>query len=140
MDEALLEIRSYEGEGYKPLIDYGTWRVAILRFLDALHPGNLSTMERHLETDEVFVLTQGKGVLITGGNGRQIDRLDPHVMEIGQVYNIKRNAWHTTLLSRDGSVVIIENRDTGSHNSEYAELSSVQRQLIVEIADQAQIS
>ncbi len=72
MDEQLLEIRDYEGEGYQPLVDFGAWRVAILRFLDGLQPERQGTMERHMETDEVFVLTKGKGMLIMGGNAAQI--------------------------------------------------------------------
>ena len=34
MDESLLEIRDYTGEGYQPLVDYADWRVAILNYLD----------------------------------------------------------------------------------------------------------
>ena len=138
MDERLLEIRDYEGEGYQPLVDYGTWRVAILRFLDGLQPERQSSMERHTETDEVFVLTKGKGMLIMGGNGGQIDGIYPQVMEIGKVHNVKRNAWHTVLLSRDASVLLVENCDTDKNNSEYADLSKEQRKLIVDIAAREQ--
>jgi predicted transcriptional regulator len=138
MDEQLLEIRDYEGEGYQPLVDYGTWRVAILRFLDGLQPERQSSMERHTETDEVFVLMKGKGMLIMGGNGVQIDGIYPQVMEIGKIHNVKRNAWHTVLLSRDASVLLVENCDTDKHNSEYVDLSHEQRKLIVDIAAREQ--
>jgi hypothetical protein len=135
MDEQLLEIRDYEGEGYQPLVDYGTWRVAILRFLDGLQPERQSSMERHTETDEVFVLTKGKGMLIMGGNGGQIEGIFPQIMEIGKIHNVKRNAWHTVLLSRDASVLLVENCDTDKNNSEYTDLSNEQRKLIVDIAE-----
>jgi mannose-6-phosphate isomerase-like protein (cupin superfamily) len=138
MREQLLEIRDYEGEGYQPLIDFGAWRVAILRFLDGLQPERQNTMERHMETDEVFVLTKGRGLLIMGGNGVQIDGIYPQTMEIGKVYNIKCGVWHTILLNGDASVVIVENRDTGQHNSEYADLSAEQRWLIMDIARREQ--
>jgi len=138
MDEQLLVTRGYEGEGYQPLVDHDTWRVAILRFLDGLQPERQSTMERHTETDEVFVLTKGKGLLIMGGNGIQIEGIYPQKMEIGKIHNVKRNAWHTVLLSRDASVVLVENRDTDRHNSEYANLSTEQRQLIMDIARREQ--
>src|SRR5512135_2127232 len=64
VDEKLLEIRDHEGEGYKPLVDHAGWRVAILRFQDGLLAEQQSSMEGHLETDEVFVLTKGEGTLI----------------------------------------------------------------------------
>jgi oxalate decarboxylase/phosphoglucose isomerase-like protein (cupin superfamily) len=130
MDESLLEIRSYEGEGYQPLVDFGSWRVAILRFEDGLLPGQQRSMERHMQTDEVFVLTKGAGMLILGGNDSQVGTLALQPMEIGSIYNIKRCAWHTLSLSTDASVVIVENRDTTVQNSEYADLTQEQRQAL----------
>jgi len=60
IDEKLLEVRSYESAGYQPLIDYDKWRVAILRYCDELMPERISTMQQHNETDEVFVLLEGR--------------------------------------------------------------------------------
>lgn len=139
MDEMMLEIREYYGEGYKPLVDYGEWRVAILRYVDDLQPDRIDQMERHNETDEVFVLLCGQGVLILGGTGSQVEGIYPQVMEHGTLYNVKRNAWHTILLSRDASVLLVENNDTSEDNSEYVRLSDDHRSLIVEQARQHQI-
>jgi hypothetical protein len=130
MGEDLLEIHSHGGEGYKPLVDYGSWRVAILRFADGSRPGHQASMERHLETDEVFVLVEGQGTLILGGHEAEVGLLSAHEMEIGKVYNVKRAAWHTVSLSRDALIVIVENRDTRQENSAYEELSDLQRQWI----------
>lgn len=135
MDDALLEIRNYHDEGYKPLIDYGTWRVAILRYFDVLQPDRIDSMERHKETDEVFVLLKGRGVLIIGGNREQVDGVQPQTMELGELYNVKRDVWHTILLSRDASVLIVENKDTGEENTEFDNLSTSHRQMILEIAE-----
>ena len=134
MDETMLVIREYQGEGYKPLVDYEKWRVAILRFQDDLRPDRIDAMERHTETDEVFVLLHGKGVLIIGGNQPKVNDISMQVMELGKVYNVKCNSWHAILLSRDASVLIVENSNTDSHNSEYASLSVEFRQLIQETA------
>jgi ureidoglycolate hydrolase len=134
MDETLLEICDYQGKGYQPLVDYGDWRVAILRYLDELQPERIDSMERHTETDEVFVLLLGQGVLILGGCEAQVERIYPQVMEAGKIYNVKRNAWHTILLSRDASVLLVENRDTGKHNSETTHLSGEIRRSILEKA------
>jgi mannose-6-phosphate isomerase-like protein (cupin superfamily) len=139
MDATLLETRNYDGEGYKPLIDYGEWRVAILRFLDGLQPDRIDSMERHTETDEVFVLLHGRGVLMIGGNGRQVDRIRPQVMESGEIYDVKRNAWHTILLSRDASVLLVENNDTGDLNTEHTSLSAEHRSSIRETAQREQL-
>jgi ureidoglycolate hydrolase len=136
MDEALLEIRDYDGEGYQPLIDYGAWRVAFLRYLDALQPDRIDSMERHTETDEVFVLLNGRGMLIMGGNQAQVGEIHSQLMECGKVYNVKRSAWHTILLSRDATVLLVENRDTDRHNSEYTTLSQEHRNSIINLSNQ----
>ena len=139
MDESLLEIRDYTGEGYQPLVDYADWRVAILNYLDNVRPDLNNGMERHLETDEVFVLTRGKGVLLLGGNGAQVESVQPEAMEIGKIYNVKRNAWHSILLSRDASILLVENKDTGESNSEYFTVSAELHQQVMEIAKNHQI-
>ena len=134
MNETLLEIRDYGGEGYQPLIDFGEWRVAFLRYVNDIQPDLINSMERHTNTDEVFVLLNGRGALIMGGNGTEVDSIISQRMESGKVYNIKRLAWHTILLSRDATVLLVENRDTSKHNSEYVSLSQTQRGQIMEIA------
>jgi ureidoglycolate hydrolase len=134
MDENLLQICDHDGEGYRPLIDFGEWRVAILRYQDSIHPGNIYSMERHKETDEVFVLTKGKSVLIIGGNGSQADQVYPQVMETGKIFNVRRNTWHTILLSRDAAVLIVENRNTDEHNSEHTNITHEQHILIMDLA------
>jgi ureidoglycolate hydrolase len=123
----LIEIKCYDGKGYQPLIDFGSWRVAILRWEEASLPGNIGFMERHTQTDEVFVLLGGKATLILGGKGANIEGIFSQVMEMGEVYNVKQHVWHTVILSRDASILIMENQDTGFENSEYCNLSKKQR-------------
>ena len=60
MVEEILAIRQFEGEGYKPLIDFKSWRVAILRWAPFMVVEKLDSMERHTQTDEVFVLLHGQ--------------------------------------------------------------------------------
>jgi ureidoglycolate hydrolase len=135
MDNRLLGIHEYVGEGYKPLVDYGVWRVAILNYIDDLQPDHINEMERHTETDEVFVLIHGRAVLLVGGRQTHVDGIYPQVMEFGKIYNVKRNVWHTILLSRDASVLLVENRNTSRLNSEYTSLTMDQRKSILEQAD-----
>jgi mannose-6-phosphate isomerase-like protein (cupin superfamily) len=138
MDEKLLEIREFTGPGYQPVIDFGVWRVAILNYLDEIHPERIDTVERHNETDEVFVILKGQGILFLGEGGARVEKIHPQVMEPGKVYNVKRSVWHTVVLSRDGSVLIVENRNTSRENSNYSSLDPEQRGLIVETARREQ--
>ncbi len=134
MDESLIEVGEYRGEGYQPLIDFGEWRVAVLRYLDALQPDRIDSVERHLETDEVFVLLTGCGVLIAAGDSAQAGEVTALAMETEKAYNVKRCVWHSILLSREACVLLVENRNTGEENSEYSSLSDEQRKQILEIA------
>ena len=138
MIEELIEIREFTDPGYQPVIDYETWRVAILNYLDEIHPEQIATMERHNETDEVFVMLKGKGILFLGEGSVRIEKIHPQIMQPGKIYNVKRSVWHTVVLSRDGSVLIVENKNTGRENSNYAPIDPEQRTLILETARQEQ--
>jgi ureidoglycolate hydrolase len=130
MEEHLLVISEYNGEGYRPLIDFESWRVAILRWEPGLQAEEIEFMERHSQTDEVFVLMHGWATLLIGGDQVEVDSLQAEEMESGKLYNVKQNAWHTVLLSRDASILIVENRDTSVDNSEYFRLTEEHRRVI----------
>jgi ureidoglycolate hydrolase len=106
----------------------------MLRYLDGIHPDHNDRMERHTETDEVFVLLKGRGALIIAGNGGQVSEITAQVMETGKIYNVRRNTWHTILLSREASVLIVENQDTSEANSDYLPVPPEYRQRLAEIA------
>lgn len=117
MEKQYIDITSYEGEGYKPVIDYMSWRVAILRYCEELEVPNLKTMQKHSESDEVFVLLAGNCTLFTGGTGDAINNMDGVAMEPMKLYNVKRGVWHTHTLDKEGTVLIVENKDTSDLNS-----------------------
>lgn len=132
MDENWLEIREYNGSGYQPLIDSASWRVAILRWEEATLAENITTMERHTQTDEVFVLLVGRAMLVLGGNSKRVDRLQPQSLEPAKLYNVRQGVWHSVLLSRDATILIVENRDTGVKNTEYYQLTQTFREEIMD--------
>lgn len=134
MDSRLLEIANFQGEGYQPLISFGEWRVAALRYLEKLEPDQLCEMERHTATDEVFILVEGSGIIFIGGNECQPKEIQSIIMKNGEIYNVKRNTWHTISLSKEAHVIIVENDNTDTINSEIAALS---RNAIQEIRSKA---
>jgi ureidoglycolate hydrolase len=129
------EIQRYEGSGYKPLISFGTWRVAALRFLDELKPERINSMERHLATDEVFILTQGKALLIVGGNDLSVKGISSIEMHIGEVCDVRKATWHTVVMSEDAQIMIVENANTSTENSETILLHDRIRSTICKIAN-----
>ena len=131
--ETLLEIHQFVEEGYQPLIDYGEWRVAFLRYIDELLPENISKMQRHDETDEVFVLLEGRCILYIGEGDEQITQIHALDMESLKLYNIKQSCWHTHTLSEGSTVLIVENRDTADHNSPEIDLNPEQMAKLVKL-------
>ncbi len=125
--DQLLKISVYQGDGYAPVVDYENWRVAILNYCEELKPQNIRTMQRHNETDEVFVLLRGKCLLLIGDGEDTITDVFGEIMESYKIYNVKRSVWHNHVLSKDGMVLIIENQNTGSSNSMEMRLSEKQR-------------
>ncbi len=131
----LLEIKEYSDPGYLPLVDYGAWRVAVLNYIDELLPENITHMQRHDQTDEVFVLLAGSCVLFLGEGDDRIEHIYAQEMEPFKVYNVKKGCWHTHTLDPDGRVLIVENCNTGNANSPLIELSLTQRRELVELAE-----
>jgi len=131
----LIEISEYTGKGYRPLVDYGEWRVAILRYEDELAPENINTMERHNETDEVFVLLAGQCQLFIGvpndDGGTEIEAV---AMEPLKLYNIRKGVYHSHTLSQDATVLVVENRNTGEGNSEKLVLRQEQMERLMALA------
>ncbi len=134
MNSEHLNILEFTGEGYKPLVDFDSWRVAFLRFIDEIIPENIQRLERHVETDEVFVLLEGKAILFIGEGEDKIEALLDVEMKPGTLYNVRKNAWHCCVLSRDATILLIENKDTGKQNTDYLPLGPSQRERLVNIS------
>jgi len=133
INQNLLEIKSFEGTGYQPLIDYNQWRVAILRYSDDMRPERILTMQRHSDTDEVFVLLEGRCILFVGEGKSTVDSVTAVDMVPRKLYNIRRGVWHSHTLSTDASVLIVENSDTTIKNSPKIFLDEERRRQIVDI-------
>lgn len=129
----LIEVSEYKEAGYASLVEYGDWRVAVLNYIDELKVENLAAMQKHTESDEVFVLLSGDFVLFTGGDGEEPSEIAAVKLEPGKLYNVKKNVWHTHTLSEGASVLIVENRDTDRHgDSPVVPLTADQRRELAE--------
>ena len=110
-----LDIIDYTGKGYEPAMVFESWRVAFLNYDDCFD--KITMIERHMVTDEVFMLLEGEATLFIG-----LEKT-PVVMEKHKVYNVKRGVWHNIKVSKDAKVFIVENDNTTHDNSEYIQLS-----------------
>lgn len=121
-----IEIKEHTAPGYAPVIDYESWRVAVLNDCEELEVPNLKTMQKHLLSDEVFVLSKGSVTLFMGGCGDSVGKIRSVTLEPYKCYNVKAGVWHTHTLAPESSVLIVENRDTCDANSPTVKLNERQ--------------
>lgn len=135
LPESLIEVRDHIGPDYKPLVDYQSWRVALMNYTDDLTPDKINRMQKHMETDEVFVLMTGRCILFIGEGEDAVTKVHTVDMEPYKLYNVKRGVWHSHTFSRDARVLIVENRDTTDANSPFAGLTGEQQAEVVKLAE-----
>ncbi len=104
----MIEKNSHQSLGFKVMTSFDGWKVGILRYCERF--SRLGEMERHLLTDEVFVLTSGKATLCTDKETVQ--------METNTVYTVPVGVWHHIVVSEDASVIVVENKNTSIENTE----------------------
>ena len=117
MEQNGVEQIDFPAEDYLPLKDYGAWRVAVLKYCANTRLENIDWMQKHLETDEVFVLLQGNCTLLIAGKDEIPGNVRTIEMEPHRIYSIKKGHWHNHVLDEEGEVLIVENRDTSDDNS-----------------------
>lgn len=116
----LLEVLTFQEQGYMPLVFDGDWQVAVLNWEPLFERSNLGEIERHESTDEVFVLWRGKaGLFVSDGQ-----RLSLQEMELGTIYNVPKGTWHNLIASTDASWIIVESRDTHLHDTEIRQMTA----------------
>ncbi len=135
-----IEVHAWEADSYQPLVFADGWQVAILNWEDQFARASVHEMERHLHTDEVFVLLRGRAALFTRRDGGDLTVTE---LEPGKVYNVPAGVWHNLLATRDVSFVIVEDRDTHLHDTELrpitnGELAQLDAQLPAWAAEETQ--
>ena len=128
-----IEVSEYLDEGYKPIVHFEHWKVAVLNYIDELEVENIDIMQKHLYTDEVFVLLQGDFTLFTAGTGDEPGKVTATHLEPLKAYTVKKGVWHTHTLEKGTSCLIVENEETndGWENSPKLKISREKRDEII---------
>lgn len=107
----------FNGEDFKAVFASDTWKIGLLRYSERF--SKLGVLEKHLLTDEVFVLLNGSATLYE----KQGEELISCEMEPNVVYNIPKDVWHHIVVSKDATVMVVENKDTSLENTKRVEIS-----------------
>ena len=108
-----LQIFNCDSPGFTSLVGNAEWSVGIVNYSDQLNPSCLKKRERHLLTDELFILIQGEAHLYIGVE------MCKYPLEIGKAYLVKKGIWHAISISIDAKIFVVENAGTGMDNTEY---------------------
>lgn len=128
--EGLLELGQYFSDGYKPVLDFHGWRVAMLRHSDFVTAKHLHQVERHRNTNEVFILTAGEADLILCDAGDVPGNAYVLPMKHNVAYNIPDYGWHHVIMSKDAHIILFERTETSAATSDYAKLTAGQLETI----------
>ena len=104
---------SYDGSNFIRAVESGSWCVAFLNHGDRFITPTY--IERHLETDEIFVLLSGEATLFIG------KEMIPVKMTAGKAYTVKKSVWHQIVTTVGTRCLIVENANTCAANSERME-------------------
>ena len=109
----MIEQYSFSGEDFQVLKKCENWKIGFLRYSERF--SGFKQLERHLRTDEAFILLDGRAVLYTEDEQREMKKCT--------LYNIPKGVWHHIVVSRDTTVMVIENADTSVENTEKKTIS-----------------
>ena len=103
-----MQVFDYNGEDFKVAMQFEGWKIGFLRYSERF--SKFGVLEKHLETDEAFILLEGEAVLY--------EEFVAHKMEKCKVYNIEKGKWHHITVSKDATVIVVENSNTSLNNTE----------------------
>ena len=121
-----IEVKEFSGEGMSRVYENQKWTIGIKNWKPANDITGIDCLERHNETDELFILLSGACTLIyanekDGGLDIQAVKMEPN-----KVYNIPVKLWHNTVTRKDTKLALIEDSATSGNNSNVLSLSKEQ--------------
>ena len=129
-----IEVKEFSGEGMSRVYENKKWTVGIKNWKPANDISGIDCLERHNETDELFILLAGSCTLVYANEkGGELD-IQAVKMEPFRVYNIPATLWHNTVTRKDTKMALIEDSATGSGNSNVLPLSKEQIARVKQLA------
>lgn len=124
----LIERYDPQEAGYNPFLIGPVWQTAVLNYAPEESLERIEKLDVHHRSDELFVLLEGKAVLIAAElAGNRIAGYDLQPMLPGIAYNIRREVWHKIAMTEGCRVLIVENANTHLGDFEFRELDPAER-------------
>jgi hypothetical protein len=121
-----IDIFEFKGEGMTRVYENEKWTVGIKNYKVANDIANIDCIERHNQTDELFVLIGGSCTLVYANETNGIMEFSAVKMQVNKVYSIPKSLWHNTVTNPDTKMILIEDSSTSMKNSDVLTLNQEQ--------------
>lgn len=110
-----IETYTFDQPGYQPLVRSAGWMVALLNYEEGMSLDHLSVIERHVKSDEIFILLQGRAFMYFAQGDLPIEGVE---LFTGEVTNVRAGTWHNLIATTDVKLAIVENVGTDLDDTE----------------------
>ena len=104
----MIEKTYFNGEDFSVVKQFEGWKIGFLRYSKRF--STFDRLERHMLTDEAFILLEGNATLYTDTEKVQMEKCI--------VYNIPKAVWHHVTVSKDTTIMVVENSSTNDENTQ----------------------
>ncbi len=121
--------REHDGEGLARVYENGAWMVGLKNYKPANDARLFNEIERHRQSDELFLLLAGSCVLLSAFEQNGALNFEAQAMRAGLLSVIPAGLWHTTITEPGSRLALIEDPNTGPANSDVRVLSAAELEL-----------
>ena len=111
-----LQIYEIKKPGFHQAVIFESWKVSVFNSAPIWKEENISYLQKHIFSDEVFVLLYGECILLLSGE-EEPGNIYGVKLEKGKVYNVPKGMWHSHVLGDNTKILVVENQDTVPENA-----------------------
>lgn len=125
-----IETGDWKGDGYGVVKLSEKWRAAYLNNVSERRTV-IDYLERHVTSDELFVLVEGEANLVISGDGATGFEKIP--LEKYVMVNVPPETFHSVDSAPGSRILIAENADVGNDNSQYHYLTAEEKAELMKV-------
>lgn len=122
----LIDTYAADKAGYTPFLIGERWQAAFLNYAPEEALESIVKLDVHHQSDEVFVLLDGRAALIAARIDERGVWFEAVAMEPLRAYNIRRGVWHKIAMLPGSRTLIVENSNTHLGDFEFYDLTAEQ--------------
>ena len=122
------------GEGILCVYKNEKWLVCIKNWKPDNDIEGIAHLEIHHSTDEQFILSEGKAILIIADRKEGKFDIELTLMEQGKVYNVPKEVWFYSITQKDTKMMYVQDSNCSMDNSDFMDLTAEEVRYIQENA------